>query len=153
MNTFTASAYLMNGKATLLVFHKRFNMWVPVGGRREGDEKPHETVLREVGEETGIVDVVFVEFDPGLRLPGMPAGLIGYHEHDVGNGSTHMNFAFAMRVGTRNITPCDEFTEAKWFTSEDMDDVEKFPMPPNVRKIMEVLYELGVHSYPEAKSP
>lgn len=129
---FTSSVYLRNGDAILLVFHKRFNQWVPVGGRRELGERPHETAKRELAEETGVTDAEFASTHQ-LPLPGMPKGLIGYEEHDAGGRGTHMNFSFAMTVGHRNVNPCAEFHVAKWVTWEESEDLD---MPENVRAIL-----------------
>jgi 8-oxo-dGTP pyrophosphatase MutT (NUDIX family) len=147
-NRFTASAYLIHEetKSVLLVLHRRFNEWVPVGGGREGDERPADIVQREVKEETGIEDAVFVPFPNFTALPGTPLGFLGYHEHDVGNGSTHLNFAFAMKVASRKTTLCDEHLDAKWFTEEDLES-STLPMPPNVRRIMELLFTYSAELY------
>ncbi len=141
---FTSSVYLLNHGAVLLVLHKRFGKWVPVGGRRKEGERPHEVALRELQEETGVTDATFL---PSMApsLPGMPAGLIGYHEHDAGGGATHMNFAFGMHVEHRNITLCEEHDAAKWVTSED---VEELDMPENVRALVTKLHNLHSLAYP-----
>lgn len=141
---FTASVYLVNEGAILLVFHRRFSKWVPVGGRREPGERPHETALRELAEETGVRDAEFMKFTFG-GLPGTPQGLIGYHEHDAGRGATHMNFAFGMTVNHRDIVPCDEFTDAKWVTAAEAGDLD---MPENVRSIVYNLHKFYESSYP-----
>lgn len=142
---FTSSVYLLNGDAVLLVLHKRFNKWVPVGGRREEGERPHEVALRELMEETGVVDAHFIADSMVPGLPGMPPGLIGYHEHDVGGGATHMNFAFAMTVEHRNIKLCNEHDAAKWVTFEEAEDLD---MPENVRALINNLHNLRALAYP-----
>jgi 8-oxo-dGTP diphosphatase len=143
--TFTSSVYLVNGDAVLLVLHKRFGKWVPVGGRRKEGERPHEVAKRELQEETGVVDASFIPHSMAIDLPGMPTGLIGYHEHDAGGDATHMNFAFGMTVEHRNIILCDEHDAAKWVTSGDMDELD---MPPNVRVLVTKLHNLNVLTYP-----
>lgn len=141
---FTSSVYLVNGDAVLLVLHKRFGKWVPVGGRRKEGERPHEVALRELQEETGVTDASFIPWSITL-LPGTPTGLIGYHEHDAGGGATHMNFAFGMKVEHRNITLCDEHDAAKWVTSEEAEELD---MPENVRALVTKLHKLRGIAYP-----
>lgn len=53
---FTASGYVLNKKKTkvLLIKHKKLNKWLPPGGHVEQGELPHETLLRELEEETGV---------------------------------------------------------------------------------------------------
>jgi 8-oxo-dGTP diphosphatase len=141
---FTSSVYLRNGNAFLLVFHKRFNQWVPIGGRRELGERPQDTAKRELAEETGVTDAEFVDYRMH-PLPGMPAGLVGYEEHDAGGRGTHMNFSFVMTVEHRNVMPCDEYHVARWWEQEEIDDLD---MPENVRSILHNLYNPKLFSYP-----
>lgn len=115
---FTSSIYAIHEKAVLLVFHKRFDQWVPVGGRRDGLELPAETAMRELAEETGLPGTFSGHF---LPTKGTPTGLMSYDEHDAGRRGWHMNFAFRMLVPSRNLIPCDEFTEHGWFTVDQLD--------------------------------
>jgi len=54
----TATVYLVakiDGEAKVLLHkHKKYNIWVGVGGHVEKDENPPEAAVREVKEETGI---------------------------------------------------------------------------------------------------
>jgi 8-oxo-dGTP pyrophosphatase MutT (NUDIX family) len=52
---FTATAFVIRGNATLLLWHRRLQQWMPPGGHIEENEDPVEAVLREVLEETGLV--------------------------------------------------------------------------------------------------
>ncbi len=54
--TMTATAYLYNEKSKriLLHKHKKFGELYPLGGHIEPNELPHEAVLREIYEESGI---------------------------------------------------------------------------------------------------
>jgi 8-oxo-dGTP pyrophosphatase MutT (NUDIX family) len=52
---FTATAFVVQGDATLLHWHRRLQQWMPPGGHIEPNEDPIEAVLREVREETGLV--------------------------------------------------------------------------------------------------
>ena len=52
---FTAAGVVFNDQnEILLVKHKRFGMWLPPGGQLDEREAPHEAVVREILEETGI---------------------------------------------------------------------------------------------------
>jgi 8-oxo-dGTP pyrophosphatase MutT (NUDIX family) len=56
---YTATAYVVAGGRTLLIWHERLGMWLPPGGHCEPNEDPVEAVLREAREESGLdVDVV-----------------------------------------------------------------------------------------------
>ncbi|MFH1779835.1 MAG: NUDIX domain-containing protein, partial [Candidatus Micrarchaeota archaeon] len=53
---FTATGFVVNPEKTnvLLIFHKKLGLWLPPGGHINEGEMPHEAVLREVKEETGV---------------------------------------------------------------------------------------------------
>lgn len=126
---FTASIYVVHDKAVLLVFHKRFNQWVPIGGRRDGNELPQETASREMLEETGLTGTFSGHF---LPTKGSPTGLMSYDEHDAGPRGWHMNFAFRVLAPSRDVTPCDEFTEHGWFRVDQLDGIDA---PDDVRTL------------------
>lgn len=55
----TASGVVVYKDHVLLIHHKRIGAWLPPGGHVEEMELPHEAVVREVFEETGVtVDVL-----------------------------------------------------------------------------------------------
>jgi ADP-ribose pyrophosphatase YjhB (NUDIX family) len=51
---FTCTGFVVEGDKTLLLWHRRLQMWVPPGGHLEADEDPVSAVLREIREETGL---------------------------------------------------------------------------------------------------
>ena len=53
---FTATGYVFNTDMTktLLVYHKKLQKWMPAGGHVDPGEMPHDAVVREVFEETGV---------------------------------------------------------------------------------------------------
>lgn len=75
----TVSAYLVYANAVLLVFHKRLQMWLPIGGRMLPFERPEDAVIRELIEETGYTR------EKILRVQHL-----GYEEHAAGD-EWHMN--------------------------------------------------------------
>ena len=50
----TATAYVVAGDRTLLLWHARLRMWLPPGGHLEPNEDPVQGAIREAGEESGI---------------------------------------------------------------------------------------------------
>lgn len=55
----TATAYVVSGEHTVLLWHESLGMWLPPGGHCEPDEDPVEAALREAEEETGLpVEVI-----------------------------------------------------------------------------------------------
>jgi 8-oxo-dGTP diphosphatase len=113
---FSVAIFARQGGAILLVRHRRLATWLPVGGEIEAGE-------------TRLVGV----FPPGLGVDGTPPGLIGYEEHPAGSKGLHMNFAFVADVATRELTACDEWTEARWLS-----ETGGIECPENVRQLLRV---------------
>ncbi len=50
-----------NEKILFLLLHYPSGHWDFVKGKMEKDESPHETAIRETNEETGIIDIKFLD--------------------------------------------------------------------------------------------
>ncbi|MBI5949831.1 MAG: NUDIX domain-containing protein [Chloroflexi bacterium] len=54
----TATAYVVHGGHTLLLWHHKLRMWLPPGGHCEPNEDPVQAALREAREESGVAVAV-----------------------------------------------------------------------------------------------
>ncbi len=154
---FTATAYIVARGRTLLLWHRKLQMWLPPGGHCEPNEDPVQAACREAEEESGLA--VEVILPPGLLClsdPGTPLVLpppavilvqaikaIGqpFHEHID-------NVYFA-----RPLVPYVDFDQPipagphRWVTAEEMANVFALPSPDGtVVPVAEDVRLLGVRA-------
>ena len=85
-------------------------------------EPPALDPARELEVEIGCADA----------LDGVPAGLLGYEEHQAGSKGLHMNFVFVCEIAEGvDVKPNDEFGAWRWVNRAELDRLES---PLNVRQ-------------------
>lgn len=140
----SAYAVSLTGDKLLVLLgrHKRYDVWLPLGGEIEPNETPLEAMMREVKEEAGL-DPSQYKLPTFGEVPGIldggpfaPSGFLLYEEHEAGSKGLHMNFVFVLLVSQHRgaIKPCQaEFGEMRWFDPSSRLDVV---LPKNVLSVL-----------------
>jgi 8-oxo-dGTP pyrophosphatase MutT (NUDIX family) len=132
---FTATCLIVYppSKAVLLHFHKRLQLWLPMGGHMEAGEEPGRAALREGAEESGLADLKLLSPAPiSLDIHPIPAAR-GEPLHE------HFDIRFAAVTDAPQTIRMDanESDELEWF---ELDEAEsKVHDPRSFARLRELL--------------
>ncbi len=128
----------------LMIFHKKFQKWMPPGGHIMRNEEPNQAVLREVYEETGLHGFI-IQFPNQMKplkdnvsnLP-MPFCLLNETIPSFGKEQEHghINFIYVILV-KRPINIKLSMTEAsdfQWISLNTIDELVTFDSVKNIFK-------------------
>jgi 8-oxo-dGTP pyrophosphatase MutT (NUDIX family) len=142
----TASAVVIANAHALLIHHKRIGAWLPPGGHVEDDELPHEAVIREVLEETGVAVEILSESLPDTKDPDaflLPSPLCSHAVRALEEGSAiyHVDIVYLCRpvLGVETelprLTSNEEVHAVAWVPLAAMSEI---PLAKNVVEIFQL---------------
>lgn len=150
---FTATAYIVSGGRTLLLWHRKLRMWLPPGGHLEPNEDPVQGAIREALEESGLaVEVIpppdLLAVATPLILP--PPAVVGVFDIEAEGQPFHQHIDFVYY--TRPLAPVDfdaTIPEGihRWLTAKELGLPFSLPAPDGTLvRVAEDVRLLGVRA-------
>lgn len=121
---FVISVFILHRGRVLLVHHKTYDEWLPIGGHIELDEDPEQALWREVREECGL-KIRLLQTRPAIAHPGVkPIPAPAYMDvHKTGGKHRHIAFVyFAVSASDRAKLLEREHHSFRWFTPAELTD-------------------------------
>jgi 8-oxo-dGTP pyrophosphatase MutT (NUDIX family) len=122
----TGSAWVLSRDRTrcLLVHHAKLNRWLQPGGHADGENAIHEVALREVREETGLVNLELPTIDGELVPLDLDVHLIPARYRDgqlIEDAHEHHDVRFLVTAkGDEPIALSEESHDLGWFTRDEI---------------------------------
>jgi 8-oxo-dGTP pyrophosphatase MutT (NUDIX family) len=119
---FVTSVFIVNRGAVLMVFHKKYKEWLPIGGHIEMDEDPEQALFREIQEECGL-KVKILAPRPKIAHPGVkPIYTPNFVDvHRISDTHKHIAFIYNAVSRSRDVLLLErEHREYRWFTPRDI---------------------------------
>ncbi len=120
---FTTSIFVVFENKVLLHQHKKYHLWLPVGGHIELDEDPNQAALREVKEEVRL-DVELVGHEKsGFEDQQQYKDLIPprfLNKHFTDETHQHVDFIYFAKASSDALVPEEGSGEMRWFSRKDL---------------------------------
>lgn len=131
---FVVSCFVVYKAKVLLIHHKRYTEWLPLGGHIELNEDPEEALAREIAEESGLrVSIIGKRPDiahSGVK-PMITPPFVDVHKIT----DTHRHIAFVYFATTQSadvILHEKEHYAFKWFSKKDLYD-RRYALSKSIR--------------------
>ena len=124
---FTVDVFIVHDNKVLLIFHKKHNMWLQIGGHIELNEDPDEALFREVKEECGLEIGIIGRKEPRIEVKGTkflyaPSFM---NIHDINETHKHIGLVYFAKAKSDKIVLSErEHKDIRWFNKEDLDNPE-----------------------------
>ncbi len=119
---FVVSAFIVRRGRILLVYHKKYREWLPIGGHIELNEDPEQALYREIREECGL-GVRVLNRRPAIAHPGVkPIPTPSYVDvHRIKGRHKHIAFVYFAKALTARVRLHErEHREFRWLSRADL---------------------------------
>lgn len=123
---FVVTAFIVCEDKVLLVFHKKLQKWLPIGGHIELDEDPEQALFREIQEECGL-EVEILSSKPNIgnegRKPLLTPNYLDIHK--ITNTHSHTSLTYFARAKSDTVKLAErEHEDIRWFGEADLESPE-----------------------------
>lgn len=126
LNDFTISVFIVHENRVLLVHHKRYDLWLPVGGHIELDEDPEQALWREIEEESGLKQnqVEILSSKPKEKFKSSKFLLTPnfLDIHDIDEKHKHIGLTYFAKAKTDKVVLSDEHYDMAWFSKDEIEE-------------------------------
>ena len=121
---FVISVFIVHRDKVLLIYHKKYSEWLPIGGHIELDEDPEEALYREIKEECGLKVRILAETPPIAHRGVKPLPTPSFVDvHRIDSRHKHIAFVyFGTSSGSRVKLHTREHREFRWLDKEGLKD-------------------------------
>lgn len=119
---FVVSVFIVHRDRVLLVYHKRYHEWLPIGGHIELNEDPEQALYREIREECGL-RVKILAPTPAIAHRGVkPMPVPAYVDvHRIDAVHRHIAFVYFGRAQSSKVRLHErEHKSYAWLSQADL---------------------------------
>lgn len=119
---FVVSVFVVHKNKVLLIYHKKYKEWLPIGGHIELNEDPEEALYREIKEECGLKVRILAHTPPIAHRGVKPLPTPSFVDaHRISDKHKHVAFIYFGTSSSDRVKLHErEHLEFGWFSKKDL---------------------------------